>query len=197
MVLKMIRLCFILAVMVLGFIAIVGTSSDDAKKVVSFDFEKEAEFALPPVNDTKNVSFDMVKSLASGAACNTTNIKSELDKIKDEIEDLDKVKIKSVRLEYIWASYTANWSPMAVTDMTCRLVIEGPRSGVFYETAINTTSGSQFISLTDAQKEVINYYLSNRNTDFTYCVECYNHDNISQYSVTYAVDIGVIIKGEF
>lgn len=195
--LKTIRVLLIFSVMAFGFIAIVGTSSDDAKKLVDYEFEKDAEFELPAVVAEKRVSSDNYTPSAIGDDCGATTIKIELDKIKDDIKDLDKIKIKKVTLDYMKVDYTASWTPSTIRDLTCYLKIYGPKSAVVSETAINNPSGSQTLTLTDAQTEVINYYLSNRNESFEYCVECVNADNIYEYTVTYLVDIGVTIKGEF
>jgi hypothetical protein len=195
--LKTIRVLLIFSVMAFGFIAIVGTSSDDAKDLVDYEFETDAEFELPAVVAEKRVSSDMFGLLAAGDDCGATTINAELNKIEDEIEDLDKIKIKKVTLDYMKVGYTASWTPSTIRDLTCYLVVRGEKSTVLSETAINNPSGSQTLSLTDAQTEVINYYLSNRDESFEYCVECANADNIDEYTVTYLVDIGVIIKGEF
>lgn len=195
--LKTIRVLLIFSVMAFGFIAIVGTSSDDAKKLVDYEFEKDAEFELPAVVAEKRVSSDNSSPFAAGDDCDATTINAELDKIKDDIKDLDKIKIKKVTLDYMKVNYTASWTPSTIRDLTCYLVVYGPENAVFSETAINNPSGSQTLTLTDAQTEVINYYLSNRDESFEYCVECANADSIDEYTVTYLVDIGVIIKGEF
>ena len=195
--LKTIRVLLIFSVMAFGFIAIVGTSSDDAKKLVDYEFEKDAEFELPAVVAEKRVSSDNSSLFAAGDDCDATTINAELDKIKDDIKDLDKIKIKKVTLDYMKVNYTASWTPSTIRDLTCYLVVYGPENAVFSETAINNPSGSQTLTLTDAQTEVINYYVSNRDESFEYCVECANADSIDEYTVTYLVDIGVIIKGEF
>jgi hypothetical protein len=195
--LKTIRVLLIFSVMAFGFIAIVGTSSDDAKDLVDYEFETDAEFELPAVVAIKRVSSDDPTPSAVGDDCGATTINAELEKIEDEIEDLDKIKIKKVTLDYMKVDYTASWTPSTIRDLTCYLVVRGEKSTVLSETAINNPSGSQTLSLTDAQTEVINYYLSNRDESFEYCVECANADNIDEYTVTYLVDIGVTIKGEF
>lgn len=183
--------------MAFGFIAIVGTSSDDVKDLVDYEFEKDAEFELPAVVAKKMVSSDDPTLFAAKDDCGDTTINAELDKIKDEIKDLNKIKIKKVTLDYMKVDYTASWTPSTIRDLTCYLKIYGPKSAVFSETAINNPSGSQTLTLTDAQTEVVNYYFYNRDESFEYCVECANADNIDEYTVTYLVDIGVTIKGEF
>jgi hypothetical protein len=196
--LKTIRVLTIFSVMAFGFIAIVGTSSDDAKDLVDYEFEKEAEFELPAVVAEKKVSSDNSSLFeAEENDCNTTTIQAELNKIEDEIKDLDKIKIKKLTLNYVKVDYTASWTPSTIQDLTCYLVVRGEKSTVLSETAINNPSGSQTLNLTDAQKEVINYYLSNRDKSFEYCVECANADNIDEYTVNYFAEIGVTIKGEF
>ena len=183
----------VLGVFLLGLMAIVGSSSDDAKDVVDIDFEEDATITLPDVTADKN---QQIVS-AVGENCNSTSVKNEIEKLEGEIDDLDKIDIDSVELRFITVSYLAEWNPSSIKTLTCKLTINGDQNTEIAEMAINNPSGTSTLDLTDEQESVINYYLSNRSEVFTYCVECENDEFITDYSVTYSVDLGVTIKGEF
>ena len=183
----------LLCVILIGFMAIVGSDSDDAKDLVDIDFDEDTEISLESVTVTK----DQFAASALGDNCATTSVKAELKKIEDDIEDLDKIDVESVILNYITVEYLAQWSPVSVDSLTCRLTISGEENTSIAEMAINNPSGSQTLNLTPEQIEVINYYLKNRAKEFTYCVECDNDALIDEYTVTYTAELGVTIKGEF
>ena len=191
--LKGLRKLGLLCVILIGFMAIVGSDSDDAKDLVNIDFEEEAEITLESVTVDENLRI----AAAAGDNCGTTSVKAELKKIEDDIEDLDKIDIKSVVLNYMTVQYVAQWFPTSLNSLTCRLTISGEKDTSIAEMAINNTSGIQTIDLTDEQKEVVNYYLKNRAEEFTYCVECDNDELINDYTVSYTAELGVTIKGEF
>jgi len=183
----------VLGVFLLGLMAIVGSSSDDAKDVVDIDFEEDATIELAPVTADKN---EQIAS-AVGDNCGTTSVNAEIKKLEDEIDDLDQIDVKSVELKYITVEYLASWFPASIKTLTCKLTISGDQDTEIAEMAINNPSGTSTLTLSDEQKNVINYYLNNRAKEFTYCVECDNDDLITDYTVTYNVDLGVRIKGEF
>ena len=183
----------VLGVFLMGLVAIVGSSSDDAKDVVNIDFDEDATITLPDVTADKN---QQIVS-AVGDNCDSTSIDNELKKLEGEIDDLDKIDVDSVELRFITVQYLAQWYPSSIKTLTCKLTINGDQNTEIAEMAINNPTGTSTLTLTDAQTSVINYYLSNRSKVFTYCVECENDELIDDYSVTYSVDMGVRIKGEF
>lgn len=183
----------LLGVFLLGLMAIVGSSSDDAKDIVDIDFEEDATIELAPVTVTEN---ERIAS-AVGDNCDTTSVNAEIKKLEDDIDDLDKIDVKSVELKYITVEYIASWFPDSIKTLTCKLTISGDQNTEIAEMAINNPSGASTLTLTDEQKNVINYYLKNRAKEFTYCVECENDALITDYSVQYLVDLEVKIEGEF
>jgi len=194
-VVKGLRKMGLLCVILIGLMAIVGSDSDDAKDLVDIDFDEDTEITLESVTVTK----DQFVASALGDNCATTSVKAELKKLEDDIEDLDQINVKSVVLNYISVNYRANWSPVSVDSLTCRLTISGEENTSIAEMAINNNNkpGIQTFDPTPEQIEVINYYLKNRAKEFTYCVECDNAALIDDYTVTYEADLGVTIKGEF
>jgi hypothetical protein len=194
---KGLRNLAVLGIILLGFMAVVGSSSDDAKDVakdvVDIDFEEDATITLPAVTADKN--FRVAGAVSDN--CGTTSVKDEINKIEDDIEDLDLIDIDSVKLRYITVSYLAQWVPDSIKTLTCKMSISGDQNTSIAEMAINNPSGSSTLELTDEQLSVINYYLSNRAKEFTYCVECDNDELITDYTVSYTAELGVTIKGEF
>jgi len=192
-VIKALRRFALLGVILVGFMAIVGSDSDDAKDLVDIDFEEDATIELAPVTADKNLRI----TSAVGDNCGMTSVKAEIKKIENDIDDLDQIDIDSVELSYITVSYLAQWIPDSITTLTCKLVISGEKNTSIAEMGINNPSGMSTIDLEDAQLEVINYYLSNRAKEFTYCVECDNDELIEEFNVIYTAELGVTIKGEF
>ncbi len=192
-VLKGFRKLGLLCVILIGFMAIVGSDSDDAKDLVNIDFEEDAEITLESVTVDENLRI----AAAAGDNCATTSVKAELKKIEDDIDDLDQIDIKSVALRYLDVEYAAQWFPSSLSGLKCSLTISGEENTSIAEMAINNPSGYQRLDLTAEQIEVINYYLKNRAKEFTYCVECDNDDLINDYTVRYQAELGVTIKGEF
>jgi len=192
-VIKALRRFALLGVILVGFMAIVGSDSDDAKDLVDIDFEEDATIELAPVTADKNLRI----TSAVGDNCGMTSVKAEIKKIENDIDDLDQIDIDSVELRYITVSYLAQWIPASITTLTCKLVISGEKNTSIAEMGINNPSGMSTIDLEDAQLEVINYYLSNRAKEFTYCVECDNDELIEEFNVIYTAELGVTIKGEF
>ena len=193
---RILRLFCILCAIAMGFLTLVGTSEDDATDALGIDdsVEADADLTLNPVTVEKQAG---PAPLAEGDNCDTTSINAALDAVKDDIEDYDNLDINSVALRYVRGSYTAAWEPLEAMSLTCSLTITGTQSTTIAETAINGTSGSIDETLTQEQIDVINYYLNNRNEEFTYCVECDEGvDAINSYSVTYEVEIGVTVKGD-
>lgn len=190
------RMACIFLVMILGMFLFTACGSDSAedlvRDVVDLDFDEDAEIELDDVTSEKTV--DLAAS-AVVDGCGTTSVAAELAKLEDEIDDLDKVDIDDVELNYVTATYTATWEPVAITTLTCRLTISGTQNTELEATAINRPSGQISLSLTPDQRDVINYYLSNRNEPFDYCLVCDNDDAIDTYRVTYSVEIGVTISG--
>lgn len=183
----------VLGVFLLGLMAIVGSSSDDAKDVVDIDFEEDATIELAPVTADKN---EQIAS-AVGDNCGTTSVNAEIKKLEDEIDDLDQIDVKSVELKNITVQYLASWFPASIKTLTCKLTISGEQDTEIAEMAINNPSGTSTLTLTEDQENVINYYLNNRGQEFTYCVECDNDEFLTDYTVEYAVDLEVRIEGEF
>jgi len=192
-VIKALRRFALLGVILVGFMAIVGSDSDDAKDLVDIDFEEDATIELAPVTADKNLRI----TSAVGDNCGMTSVKAEIKKIENDIDDLDQIDIDSVELRYITVSYLAQWIPASITTLTCKLVISGEKNTSIAEMGINNPSDMSTLELTDAQLEVINYYLSNRAKEFTYCVECDNDELIEEFNVIYTAELGVTIKGEF
>jgi hypothetical protein len=191
---KMLRILGIFCALGMGFMTLVGTSEDDATKAAGIDdsVETDADLTLDPVTVDKVGSTSI---MAAGDDCNTLSINSALEAVKDDIENYDKLDISSVKLNYVSGVYTANWLPADVLSFTCSLTITGTQSTTIAETAINGTSGTIDDTLTQAQIDVINYYLANRGETFTYCVVC-DDVELDSYSVTYEVEIGVTVKGD-
>lgn len=192
-VVKVFRNFALLCVFLVGFMAIVGSDSDDAKDLIDIDFEEDATITLPAVTVDNNLRI----ASAVGANCGVTSVKDEIKKLEDNIDDLDLIDIDSVVLRYIMVSYSAQWVPSSITDLTCKLAITGDQNTSIAEMAINNPTGESTLELTQEQEDVINYYLSNRDKEFTYCVECNNDELISEFIVSYTAELGVTIKGEF
>ena len=191
---RALRILGVICALAMGFMTLVGTSEDDAKKAAGIDtsFDEDAEIELEPVTVEKTAAASIQQA---GEDCNTMTINAALEALEDEIDGLDEVDIESVELDYVSGTYTASWTPAEVTSFTCRLTITGTESTTIAETAVNGADGSIDATLTQDQIDVINYYLANRNETFEYCVEC-DDEEIDSYSVTYEVDIGVVIEGE-
>lgn len=194
---KMLRIIGIFCAIVMGFVTLVGTSESDVKDAAGIDtsFEKDADIELEPVTVEKSTNGLSIQ--AAGDDCDTMTIDDALTALENDIENLDQVNIDEIELLYVHGNYTASWSPEDVTSFTCSLTIAGTQSTTIAETAINSTSANQTIddTLTQAQIDVINFYLANTDEPFTYCVVCDDTD-IDSYNVTYNVEIGVTIKGE-
>jgi len=195
---KTLRFLGVLCAIVMGFMTLVGCSEDDVKDavddIVDIDFSKNAAFELEPVTVEK-VSGASIQ--ATGDDCDTLTINDALDAVEDEIEDLDRVDIDTVELEYVEASYSdASWTPADNMSLSCSLTITGSQPTIYIaETVINGASGIIDVALTQDQIDVINYYLSHRNEEFTYCVACDDTEGIDTYTVTYYIDINVSIDG--
>ncbi|PIE70722.1 MAG: hypothetical protein CSA22_06110 [Deltaproteobacteria bacterium] len=186
------RLWGVFCIVVMGFLTLVGTSSDDAKDLVDINFEKDAVFDLDPITvSSRSGAFSV---MAAGDDCGSTSINEALDRAN--IEDIDDVDIDSIKLEYLAGSYTATWKPSRISSFTCSVRVTGPAGDItIAETAINGRSGDLNDILTDDEISAINYYLRHRDETFTYCVTCQD-DDLNSYSVTYDLDLGVHIKGE-
>ena len=191
---KSLRIVLVFSVMMFGMCVLSACDSaeDLVKSLVDIDFEKDANIALKEVTAEK---LGPASIQATGDDCGSISVAQALEDLKAEIEDLDKIDIESVEFKYVNASYkNAEWTPLDGT-LTCRLSITGTQSTEIAETAVSGASGEITVILTDEQINVINHYLTNRNEAFTYCLEC--DDTVDSYSVTYAVDINVMIKGNF
>jgi hypothetical protein len=192
---RILRIIGVFCAIGMGFMTLVGTSEDDATNAIGVDdsFNETATFELEPVTVEK---VGATSIMAAGDDCNAMTINDALDAVKDDIKDFDKLDISSVKLEYVHGNYTATWEPGTVTSFTCSLTITGSQDPItIAETAINGSAGTIDDTLTQAQIDVINYYLAHRSEEFTYCLVCDDTD-IDSYSVTYDVEIGVRIKGD-
>jgi len=194
---KTLRFLGVLCAIVMGFMTLVGTSEDDAKDaagdIVDIDFSEDAELELEPVTVEKLAAASIQ---AAGDDCDTLTINDALSAVEDEIEDLDQVDIDDVELQYVEGTYVANWTPPENMSFSCSLTISGSQTPItIAETAINGASGTVDDILTQEQMDVINYYLSNRSEEFTYCVVCDDSGGIDTYNVTYNIEIGVSIDG--
>jgi hypothetical protein len=201
--LKTLRILGILCAIAMGFMTLVGTSEDDATDALGVDDSVEAKADLELEEVTVAKPSASLGILAEIKECNTISVKEALDAVKDDIENYDKLDINSVDLRYVSADYTATWSPAGVTTLACSLTIDG--EGTEYDTEIfatafldgtGTASGTiDDTALTTEQLDVLQHYLDNRSETFDYCVVC-DETDITSYSVTYEVDIGVTVKGD-
>jgi len=193
---KTLRIIAVLLVVALGFVTLVGTSEDDAEDaasdLVEINFDENADLELDAVTAEKPAE---ASTQAVGDDCNTLTINQALETVEDAVDDLDKVKIENVKLRYVEGTYTAVWTPAAVGTFTCRLRIAGVQDTTIAETVINGGVGDLNNLLTEAQIDVIEYYLANRSEPFTYCLEC-DDAALDSYSVTFNAVIGVNIEGE-
>ena len=192
---KSLRIVFVFSVMMFGMCVLSACDSaeDLVKSLVDIDFEKAANITLKEVTAEK---LGTASIQAAGDDCGSISVAQALEDLKAEIEDLDLIDIESVELNYVNASYkNASWTPND-GPLTCRLSITGTQRTEIAETAVSGASGEITVNLTDDQINVINYYLANRNETFNYCLEC-DGDTLDSYYVTYAVDINVLIKGNF
>lgn len=163
----------------------IGDVTEDVVDIVDGDFEKDFTISLNEITVQK----------ADPERCGTKNVESSLKKLENKIPGLTLLDIDSVSLNYVNASYdNASWTP-ATETLTCRLTITGTQSIEIAETDIDSASGIIDVTLTDEQISVINYYLSNRNEDFTYCLACDDGNTFDAYSVTYSMDLNVLVKG--
>jgi len=174
-----------------GCDALKEKAKDEATKDVDKSFDEEKSFELDPitVDETSN------DPVPQGASCGTTSVNKEL--VKAGI-DLDEVDISGITLIYVKAMYSdATWDPNPPAEITCTLIFGGATGGsaTVAETAVNG-SGSEWndIDVSDAAIAVVNYYLTNRGEDFSYCLTCTGE--VDTYSVTYYVEIGVRVEGE-
>ena len=194
--LKTLRILGILCAVAMGFMTLVGTSEDDATDAAGIDdsVEAEADLSLDPVTASKTSSLSIQ---ANGDECKTITVKEALDEVKDQIDNYDKLDIKSVKLQYLGGTYSdASWTPADVLSFGCQLDITGSLGSISVaEKTVNGGSGTLDAVLEQADIDVINEYLANRNEPFTYCLVCTDAE-LDSYSVTYNVDIGVIVKGD-
>lgn len=197
---KKCRVASIVFALALGLFLFSACSSDTVqdlvKDVVDIDFDKNADIKLDDVTARKTVE---VAPSAVSDGCDSTSVSAGLALLEDEIENLDIVDIADVELRYVNASYTATWDPAEVTTLSCSLSITGittpAQTALFEETVINSPSGVISYSLTPEQNDVINFFLTNRDEPFEYCLSCQNADAINSYEVTYSVEIGVTVTG--
>lgn len=189
---KVLRFIGVFCAIIMGFMTLVGTSEDDADDIIDIDFDAEAEVELDPVTVTQASGASIQ---IAGSDCGTISINGALEELEDEIENLDEVDIDSVDFDYISGTYSdVQWTPNPPATITCSLTITGTQSTTIAETVINGSDGNIDNTLTPDQIAVLNYYLDNRNEEFTYCVTCTDTE-LTTYSVTYNVDIGIIIEG--
>jgi hypothetical protein len=192
---EMLRILCILCAIGMGFMTLVGTSEDDATDAAGIDdsFEGDVDMSLDPVTASKSSTL----SIQADNDCKTITINEALEAVKDQIENYDKLDIKSVKLDYVGGSYTdATWTPLSVPSFGCQLDITGALGNISVaEKTVNGGSGTLDTVLEQADIDVINDYLDNRNEPFTYCLVCTDAE-LDTYSVTYNVDIGVTVKGD-
>ncbi|MEZ4576970.1 MAG: hypothetical protein R2875_02870 [Desulfobacterales bacterium] len=164
----------------IGFMAIVGSDSDDAKDLVNIQFLKE---------EARNagIGHSGRKSPHRGSGGGQLHYhrreKAELKKIEDDIIDLDKIDVKVVVLNYITVEYLATDAPMSVNSLTCRLTISGKGYVRKWPSIIGKTDMNR------ARTNRSDHYYLNR-LKVHYCVECDNDALIDEYTVTYTAELG-------
>jgi len=196
--LKYLRYLGIFCAITMGFMTIVATGEDDAEDlaadIVDIDFDENADLELDSVTIEKSDA--EVQIAATEQTCDTTSVNQAI--ADANIEGIDNVTIKTVKLLYVQARYrNATWAPSSSTSLTCTASISGGGpDATFTATAINAAN-SDWVNLTlpTAAQDAINYYLTNRGEAFTYCVVCDDGDEITEYSVEYDLNIGVNIEG--
>ena len=197
---NMIRFLGIFCAIAMGFLTLVATSEDDVKDAVDIDFSETADIEL---NDVTVERIAVASIYGAGDDCDDISVAQALIDLEEQIEDLDEVDIEEIDLEYVEGTYSgATWLPAEITAITCSLTITGvtaEQSTTIAETVIQRAGGASGAlstdDLTDDQRDVLNFYLENRDEEFEYCVECSDTD-LDSYSVTYSVNIGIEISGE-
>ena len=191
---QMFRLVGVLCVLAMGFMTLVGTSSDDVADALDIDFEEDGTMSLSSVTVDENTN-TLSATAVGDPNCNTTSINQALDSVDIDGFDLDSAEIDSVELNGISGTYTATWTPGSVISFTCSLAISGSQETItIAETVINAASGNLDNLLTQDEIDVINYYLSHRGDEFTYCVTC-SDAGLDTFTVDYDIDIDVTISG--
>lgn len=191
---QMFRVVSVLCVLAMGFITLVGTSSDDVADALNIDFDEDATMTLDSVTADENANTGATAALGD-SNCDATSINQALNSVDIDEFDIGDAEIDSVELSAIAGTYTATWTPDTVTEFTCSVTITGSQPTItIAETAINGDSGDLSGLLTQEEIDVINFYLSNRSEEFTYCVTCTDTE-LDTYSVTFDIEIDVTIEG--
>lgn len=189
-----IRYLGIFCAIVMGFMTLVGTSSDDVKDALNIDVDEDTTMELDSVTVNENVN-TLVETAIGDSNCDTTSIDQALNSVDIDPIDINDVDIDSIELNGISGTYTATWTPGTVSTFTCSLTVTGSQTTItIAETAINGTSGDLSGLLTQEEIDVINYYLANTNETFTYCVTC-DDTALTTFSITYDIELDVNISG--
>ena len=193
---KTLRMLGFFCAIAMGFMCLVGTSSDDVEDAVGVpDFDEPATIELESVT----TSFSSGASIMANGDCDDMSVRDAIAAIEDEIgESLDSLDDLRIRVTGVRGTYTADWEPDTEGPITCRLSITGTQSAEIAVTVIDEVQGSIDGTLDQGDLDAINYYLNEDNWDetFTYCVSCTDTSGITSYTVTYDVIIDIQVKGD-
>jgi hypothetical protein len=193
---KKLRMLGILCAIAMGFMCLVGCGEEAVTDALGIDTDvnESAEITLDPVT----TSFSSVSSIQANGDCGAMTIQQVVNEIEQNIgQDLDNIKDLSITVNDISGTYTASWEPPSEGPISYYLSITGTQSTDIAVTVIESNTGIITKGLTQDNRNAINYYLSNWNEPFDYCLSCYNTQNITFYSVTFeALVLGVQITGK-
>ena len=202
-VLKYLRYLGIFCAITMGFFSIVATSEEDAKDAigVTVPFEGDAEIELDPVTVEKT---DEPAPAAGDPDCPDVTVQAVLDDALDGLVDgitITGSDVDTITLNYANSTYTALWTGTgAPTEISCVLEITGlttPAQSITLAATAIQNAGPVSVGFNNAELAVINFYLQNRTEQFEYCYTCTSSDNIDTYDVTFTIDIGVTVEGEY
>ncbi|MEJ2097265.1 MAG: hypothetical protein P8Y38_09055, partial [Deltaproteobacteria bacterium] len=108
--LRLLRIIGVFCALTMGFLTLVGTSEDDATNAlgVDDDFDETADVELDEVTTTEADTNASAVFLPLAGNCSSLTVNQALEDLeaKGDIDDLDKLDIGSITLQYISGSYT-------------------------------------------------------------------------------------------
>jgi len=193
---KFFRYLAIFCAITMGFFSIVATSEDDAKDALAVDFSEEVTLETPPV-EVEKVG---VGDADAGPECETITVNEAitLALAEEEITFIDYTDVDSIDLDNATCTYTAVWVGQ-FSDISCTLKVSGPEGAPTATVTAQAISGAEgSLTIDDATKTAIQYYLDNPDTAMTACYECTDDpETVTSYTIEFVLKAGATIKGEY